>query len=632
MRSSSGPEPTSVPGGEPQVTAGGSPGSVPPEAPRRASGSGGFLDLIERIGNALPEPSLLFVLLATLVILVSAVGSWSGWSVQTVQPRIKTEEKRDAQGQVVRDESGKPVVVQVKRPDGHPEIELVPAGAPVRPRNLLTSDGVYWMLSSMLRNFTHLPALGLIVVAILGIGLAEKFGYFSALMRLVALVTPRALLTPVIVFIGANSAVASDAGYVILPPLAAALFHAVGRHPVAGLAAAFAGVAGGFGGGFFPTGGDGALAGFAQDAARVIDGNYTVNILHNLFFKAGSAILITLVGWFVTDRIVEPRLVRNRPSGAEENDAEVVSGMSLDRGERRALFAALGANALVLAVFAVLILVPGFPLHGPGQPVLANGNALVQQPVSVSPAGAENAAKGPLLAREPVVVQEAPGPRRLVESPGARWSHVIVPIIFFSFLVPGMVYGWMTGALKTQKDLVEGLQHGLKALVPVLTILFFMAQFVNYFSWSRLDRMLAFGGGSLLVTASLPVEILLVLFVGVVITGDFAISGMLSKFGALAPIFVPMFMMAGISPELTTAAYRIGDSVVNIVTPLNSYQLLILMVLRKYQKDAGLGNLISLMVPYSIAFAIAWTGFLLLWYLFGIPLGPQAPLDFVPPS
>jgi aminobenzoyl-glutamate transport protein len=230
------------------------------------------------------------------------------------------------------------------------------------------------------------------------------------------------------------------------------------------------------------------------------------------------------------------------------------------------------------------------------------------------------------------VVQEAPGPRRLVESPGARWSHVIVPIIFFSFLVPGMVYGWMTGALKTQKDVVEGLQHGLKALVPVLTILFFMAQFVNYFSWSRLDRMLAFGGGSLLVTASLPVEVLLVLFVGVVIMGDFAISGMLSKFGALAPIFVPMFMMAGISPELTTAAYRIGDSVVNIVTPLNSYQLLILMVLRKYQKEAGLGNLISLMIPYSIAFAIAWTGFLLVWYLLGIPLGPQAPLDFVPAS
>lgn len=632
MSISSGPEPTSAPGVEPQATAGGPPGGAPLEPPRKAAGSGGFLDLVERIGNALPEPSLLFVLLATLVILVSAVGSWSGWSVQAVQPRIKTEEKRDAQGQVVRDEAGKPVAVQVLRPDGHPEIELVPAGAPVQPRNLLTSDGIYWMLSSMLRNFTHLPALGLIVVAILGIGLAEKFGYFSALMRLVALVTPRALLTPVIVLIGANSAVASDAGYVILPPLAAALFHAVGRHPVAGLSAAFAGVAGGFGGGFFPTGGDGALAGFAQDAARVIDGNYTVNILHNLFFKAGSAILITLTGWFVTDRIVEPRLVRNRPAGADGHDAEVVSGMRLDRGERRALAAALGANGLVLALFAVLILVPGFPLHGPGQPVLANGHALVQQPVAVSPARPASAATGPLLAREPLLVKEAPGPRRLVESPGARWSHVIVPIIFFSFLVPGMVYGRMTGALRTQKDLVEGLQHGLKALVPVLTILFFMAQFVNFFSWSRLDRMLAFGGGSLLVTASLPVEVLLVLFVGVVILGDFAISGMLSKFGALAPIFVPMFMMAGISPELTTAAYRIGDSVVNIVTPLNSYQLLILLVLRKYQKDAGLGNLISLMIPYSIAFTIAWTAFLLLWYLLGIPLGPQARLDFVPAS
>ncbi len=603
---------------------------MPPKSPP-APGRRGVLDRVESLGNKLPEPALLFVLLALIVIVISGIGAAAGWSVQPVRPQVVLESVTAPDGAVA--------AAPKLRADGHPEVELVPAGPPIGPRSLLTPDGVYWMLSSMLRNFTALPALGLIFVAILGIGLAEKFGFFSALMRAAALITPRALLTPMIVFVGANASVASDAGYIVLPPLAAALYAAVGRHPLAGLAAAFAGVAGGFGAGFFPTGGDGALAGFAQDAAHVVDPRYSVNILHNFYFKAGSAFVVMLAGWFVTDRIVEPRLRRAgaAPAAAVAGGVPGVDEMALAPGEGRALVLAMAAGATVLALFAALIFVPGMPLHGPGLPALADGRVVVHQPVAVDPppvaAGtgpAPDAASGAVFAHAPLLVREGPGSARLVEPPGSRWSHVIVPVIFFSFLVPGLVFGRLTGRLRTQRDVVDGLQHGVRSVVPVLTIAFFMAQFVNYFAYTRLDRMLAYAGGSLLVQAALPVELLLVLFVLLVVFGDFAISGMLSKFGVLAPIFVPMFMMAGISPELTVAAYRIGDSVVNIVTPLNSYLLVILAVLQKYRAGAGLGSLISLMLPYSLVCGAAWTVFLLAWYVAGVPLGPEAPLDYVP--
>jgi aminobenzoyl-glutamate transport protein len=580
---------------------------------------GGVLDWIERVGNKLPEPPLLFVGLALIVVVLSAIGSAAGWEVQALKPTIKMVQAVDAAGQAV--------TVPERTSDGRPVVEIVPAGAPVEPRSLLTADGVYWMLSSMLRNFTQLPALGLIFVAMLGIGLAEKLGFFSGLMRALAFLTPTKLITPVIVLLGANSSVASDAGYIVLPPLAAALFAAAGRHPLAGLAAAFAGVAGGFGAGFFPSGGDGALAGFAQDAAHVVDPNYVVNILHNLYFKAGSVVVVTLAGWWVTDRVVEPRLMR---LGRGAEDLPPAASLALSSTEKRALGGAIAANALVLGTFAVLILVPGMPLHGLGQPVLADGRAIIHHPITIQAAGESSVAPSEVLVKEPLLVSEAEGRARLVESPGARWSHVIVPIIFFAFLIPGLVYGRITGALRSQKDLVEALYSGIKGIVPVLVIAFFMGQFVNYFAYTRLDRMLAYAGGSMLVRAELPSELLLVLFIGLVVVGDFAISGMLSKFGVLAPIFIPMFMMVGISPELTTAAYRIGDSVVNIITPLNSYLLVILAVFQKYRANAGLGSLISLMLPYSVALGLAWTAFLVAWYLTGVDLGPQSPLVYLP--
>ncbi len=324
----------------------------------------GMLDWIELVGNKLPEPALLFALLAALVVAISALGATMGWQVQPVKPTVVMATVVDAAG----------ATVQTPKLDarGLPEIALQDSGAPIQPRSLMTADGVYWMLSSALRNFVQMPALPLIFVAMLGIGLAEKFGFFSALMRWLALLTPRRLLTPAVVLLGATSSVASDAGYIVLPPLAAALYLAVGRHPVAGMAAAFAGVAGGFGAGFFPNGSDGVLSGFAQDAARVIDPEYNVSILHNYFFKVVSAFTVMLGGWFVTDRIVEPRLRRLNPQDIQAAGDDSARQMALSPQERRALRGALLSAFLGAALLAAMILVPGMPLHGDGQPTLPN--------------------------------------------------------------------------------------------------------------------------------------------------------------------------------------------------------------------------------------------------------------------
>lgn len=581
----------------------------------------GVLDWIEWLGNKLPAPALLFALLAFVVVLLSALGSALEWQVQPVKPVLETQAVLQADGstlqQPVLDASGRPV------------LDLVASGAPIQPRSLLTADGIYWMLSSALRNFAQMPALPLIFVAMLGIGLAEKFGFFSALMRSLALLTPKRLLTPAVVMLGATASVASDAGYIILPPLAAALYLAVGRHPIAGMAAAFAGVAGGFGAGFFPNGSDGVLTGFAQDAARVIDPDYSVSILHNYFFKVGSVFTVMAAGWFVTDVIVEPRLERQHPGDKVGAADDTAASMALSPTERRGLKMALAAVVVGLGLLATAVLVPGMPLHGDGKPTLPNGRALTQTSVQVLPAGVDAPADAVVLATEPLTVI-AEGAPRLVESPGPRWSHVIVPVIVILFLLPGLAYGVATGTLRGQQDLADALNHGIRSIVPVLVMLFFLAQFVAYMGYSGLDRMLAYAGGSLLFNADLPIPLLVVAFVLVVVFGDFAMSGMLSKFGVLAPIFIPMFMIVGMSPELTTAAYRIGDSVVNIVTPLNSYLLIILAVFQKYRPKAGLGTLIALMVPYSIVIGLVWTAMLVAWVLTGAPLGPESPLYYVP--
>lgn len=614
----------------------------------------GFLDWVEWAGNKLPEPAILFALLAAIVFFASGIASRAGWSVQPFRLQAEMVPAVDATGAAILKPDGTAKMTPKLDERGKPIVKKVPQGDPLRPRSLMTSEGIFWMLSSMIRNFVMLPALGLVFVGMLGIGLAEKFGMFSALMRALAMATPKKLLTPVIVFIGANAAVASDAGYIILPPLAAALYLAMGRHPVAGLAAAFAGVAGGFGGGCFPNAADGVLAGEATRAAQILNPDLSpITPLHNLYFKIGSAVVVMLAGWFVTDRIIEPRLKREA-AGLDSADTSAIAEMAVNKREVRGLFAAGAVALVVLGVFAAIVMIPGAPLHGKGQITLPSGRLLLDHAGVVHPPGAKveqiPAGDGKpavarvtrpdgttvevppvdVIAEDPLVITEAASRARTVDPPGDRWSLVIVPLILFVFMLPGMAFGLVAGTFRTQKDFVDGIYHGIRTIVPVLAIAFFMAQFAAYFTYSGMDRMLAFAGGSLLLEAQLPIPLLIVMFVLLVVAGDFAISGMLSKYLIMAPIFIPMFMMVGKSAELTTAAYRIGDSVVNIITPLNSYLLIILAVLQKYRKDAGLGSLISLMLPYSIIFFVVWTGFLLLWYALGLPLGPGASASYDP--
>jgi aminobenzoyl-glutamate transport protein len=608
--------------------------SAPPPdpVPSPRTGKPGILDVIERLGNKLPEPALLFVILALLVVVISAVGASMGWQVQPVKPTVEMVAQTAADGRPVMKPDGSPVMTMKLDATGKPEVKLEALGAPIRPRSLLSREGVYWMLSSMLRNFAGLPALPLVFVGMIGIGLAEKFGLFSALMRVMALSAPRWLLTPVIVFVGANSSVASDAGYIILPPLAAALYAAIGRSPIAGMAAAFCCVAGGFGGGVFPTAGDGFLAGVATQAAHIVDPAYAdVVATHNLYFKAASAVIVTLVGWYVTDRIVEPRLLRQL--GDHTADTSAIQAMALQPREKRGLVAAVAVMALILGGYFAMVLVPGMPLHGDGTPISVVDLAAYEAASPDRKLFAQDPELDPKTGetRKPgyYVISGAAAPS-LIERPGHRWSQVIVPMILLMFLLPGMVYGRITGVLRSQRDFIEGIYSGIRTLVPVLVIMFFLGQFVNHFQYTGLDRMLAYAGGSILVSAHLPVPVLLALFVLLVMFADFAMSGMLSKFAVMAPIFIPMFMMVGMTPELTTAAYRIGDSAVNVITPLNSYLLIILAVYQKYRADAGLGHLLSLMLPYSALLFVAWTGFLVIWWFAGFDLGTGAPLIYVP--
>ncbi|HEX2837830.1 MAG TPA: AbgT family transporter [Phycisphaerales bacterium] len=605
--------------------------SLTPSAPRRS-----FLDWVEVIGNKLPEPVLLFAMLAIATVLVSGVGTWAGWSVQPVRPRVVMVEKVGADGVVERDAAGAIVMVPKVNPaTGRPEVVVEANGDPLKVQSLMTRDGIYWALSSMIRNFVNFPPLGLVLTGMLGIGLAEKVGLFATLMKWLASVTPKKLLTPMIVLIGANASIASDAGYIILPPLAAGLYAVMGRHPLAGMSAAFAGVAGGFGAGVFITAADTVLCGVAEQSAHLLDGGVKVLPTVNWTFKIASAPLIALVGWFVADKIVEPRLSRTdwRSVASEEAAAIQTGKFAITPMEKRGLLWALTANVAVLAVFGAMVFFKSAPLHGDGLPTLPNGQVAVQHAVDVKEAKAEVTAPAhDVLAREPLTVVEKPAKGRLVEGPGARWSHVIVPMMFFAFLAPGIAYGIVTGAIKNQNDLVAGFYSAMKSMAPVIAMNFFAAQFLAYFSFTNLDRMLAFAGGAMLVKADLPVPLLLVLFVLFIIVADFAMSSMTAKFTLLAPILIPMFMMVGVGPALMIGGYRIGDSVVNVITPLNTYLPIILLVLQRYQRNAGMGSLMALMVPYSVAFGVCWTGLLLLWYWTGAPLGPGGDLHYTPPQ
>ena len=520
-----------------------------PTNDRSATPRGWFarsLDAVERIGNRLPDPAVLFVLLMVLAWVVSAL--LSNMTFAEIDPR-----------------SGKPIEI----------------------RNLLSGESLTAFMAAMVSTFTSFPPLGVVLVAMLGLGVAEHTGFINAALRAAMAVTPRMLLTPALIAVGILSHVAVDAGYVLVIPLGAVIFYAAGRHPLAGIAAAFAGVSGGFSATLgVPSSLDPMLAGITQTAAQLVDPTVVVSLLNNFYFTTASSAVIILLGWALTDLVIEPRL---RTTVVDGDPTTLPTQEPLQTAERRGLRAALVAALVAGALFAWS---------------LSGDTAWAAPP-------------------------DAEGVRKLLDS-GAPLMKSIVPIIFVGFLVPGIAYGVAAGTIKTHRDVVAGMTKAMSGMGYYIVMAFFCAQFIYAFGQSNLGVLLALEGAEVLKAAALPAGVTMIGIILLTTSVNLVIGSASAKWTLLAPIFVPMLMQLGISPDLTQAAYRVGDSSSNIITPLMPYFPLIVVFCRRYVQRAGIGTLVALMLPYSITFLVGWTAFLMVYWSLGLPLGIGSSYTYTP--
>lgn len=504
------------------------------------------LNGIEWAGNRLPDPAMLFVWALILTMIVSAL--LAPVNFDAVDPRTV---QRDAAGQITQSE-------------------------PIRVINQLSGKALTTFLSRMVKTFVEFPPLGVVLVALLGVGVADQTGFIRAAIRALLNLTPRKLLTPMLLLVAIVSHSAGDTGYVLVIPLGGVIFAAAGRHPLAGIAAAFAGVSGGYSANFLPSGLDPLLQGFTQSAAQIIDPARTVNPLCNWFFTGASCLVIIGVGTWLTDRVIEPRLVRVPVDGEK---TEPATTESLTARERFGLGFSLGVAVLGLVLLALAAWPAASPLRS---------------------------ASGSLTAH------------------GAPLMDSIIPLIFLLFLIPGVVYGCIVGTVKSHRDVVKAMSHSMSTMGYYLVMAFAAAQFTYVFRESNLGALLAVEGALLLQQLGWPAQVTIVGIIVLSATVNLLVGSASAKWAFLGPIFVPMLMQLGISPELTQAAYRIGDSTTNIITPLLPYFPLIVVFAQRYVKSTGVGTLVSLMLPYSILFLVTWTVFLLVYWWLGLPLGLQA--------
>jgi aminobenzoyl-glutamate transport protein len=492
------------------------------------------LNVIERVGNKLPDPAMLFLFLMVVVWILS-------WLLSGVQFSAQ-----------------------------HPS-----TGEAIRITNLLTGQQLVAFLTSMVDTFTGFAPLGVVLVAMLGVGVAEQSGYINALLKKLLAVTPKMLLTPMLILIAIVSHTAVDAGYVVVIPLGGIIFYAAGRHPLAGIAAAFAGVSGGFSANFIPSAIDPLLMGFTQPAAQIIDSGLNLHPLINYYFTAASCLVIVLLGWWLTDKVVEPRLADTPLDGDDEEMPEM---HPIDAGESRAMWVATTVMAVGFVLLIVSLIPEASPFRDPGTGKLTDFSAPIMQS--------------------------------------------IVPLIFLFFVLPGVIYGFMTGAFKKSKDVVDAMSETMGSMAYYIVMAFFCALFVAEFGRSGLGVLLAVEGGNFLRELALPGGATLfgiILLVGFV---NLFVGSASAKWALLAPIFVPMLMQVGFSPELTQAAYRVGDSSTNIITPLMPYFPLVVVYCQRYVKGTGIGTLVSMMLPYSVVFLLVWSVFLIGYWMLGFPLGP----------
>lgn len=493
------------------------------------------LDKVERVGNKLPDPAVIFLISLVVVWVLSAF--LSGVNFSAIDPR-----------------TSEPVVVN----------------------NLLTGASLADFLSRMVGIFTGFAPLGVVLVAMLGVGVAEHSGFINAGLKRMLDATPKALLTPSIILVAIVSHTATDAGYVLVIPLAGVIFYAMGRHPLAGIAAAFAGVSGGFSANFIPSAIDPLLQSFTQSAAQIIDPSIQVNPLNNWFFNSASSLLIVSLGWYLTDKVIEPRLKDTEIDG---DPADIPKFDNLDERQTKALRA---ATIVMLGGVAALIAI----LWPESSPMRA-------------PDGELTSFAAPVM-------------------------RSIVPLIFLLFILPGVVYGYMSGTFKTTKDVIGSMSKAMDSMAYYIVMAFFCALFIDAFGKSNLGALLAIEGAQFLKVLQLPSMVTIVGLIFLTAFVNLFVGSSSAKWALLGPIFVPMLMQLNISPDLTQAAYRLGDSSSNIITPLMPYFPLVVVYCQRYVKGTGIGTLLSLMLPYSITIIIVWTAFLLLYWGLGFPLGVQS--------
>jgi aminobenzoyl-glutamate transport protein len=493
-----------------------------------------FLGIVERGGNALPHPATLFALMALSVVVISGIAAQ--FDLTVIHPGTKET---------------------------------------VQPVSLLTLAGLHRIMTGLVTNFTGFAPLGTVLVAMLGLAVAEGSGLIAAGLKLVVLSAPPRLLTAAVVFAGVMSNTGGEIGYVLLIPLSTIMFHAVGRHPIAGLAAAFAGVSGGYSANLFLGTLDPLLAGLSEEAARIITPGYEVNPSANWYFMFTSTFLITTLGTIVTERVVEPRL--GTYAGAPHQDA---SATTLSAAEKRGLLFAVLAAAGVTA----LLLWGTVPQTG--------------------------------FLRDPQTGD-------LLRSP---FMSGIVALIFFVGLVLGLAYGIGAKTIRNDSDIVRAMGKSMETLGVYLVLVFFAAQFVAFFNWTNLGLIFAIKGAAALQASGLGTIPLIVSFILVSATINLFMGSASAKWAIMAPVFVPMFMLLGYTPEFTQAAYRIGDSTTNVISPMMTYFALIITFLQRYQPSAGIGTLVATMLPYSVTFLIGWTVMLVIWIVLGLPVGPGAGL------
>ncbi|NTU71833.1 MAG: AbgT family transporter [Coriobacteriia bacterium] len=533
------------------------------------------LDIIERVGNKVPHPALLFLGMCVGIIVLSQVLYWTGASAtyEVIKPPAVPVEQIDVGGSSLPGEA-----LPAEQADAG-DYKVVTET--VKARGLLTVEGIRFLFTSFVRNFMGFTAMGIILIVMIGVGIAELSGLIASLIRKLVAVSSVGSLTYIIVFLGVISSIASDAGYLVLIPLGAAAFMSVKRHPLAGMAAAFAGVAGGFGVNLLVTPTDAILTEITNEAIHLVDPAQSVAITANLYFGIASTILLTIVLALVTSRIVEPRLGAYdpavAPSGdekAEESDA--FAGITPEQDAKGLRWAGYGL-VIITAIIALLTLPSGSPLRDP----------LTGAVIGTSP-----------------------------------FMDSLIVIIALVFLAAGLGYGRGAGTIKSSDEIIGAITKSWSGLAGLLFLFLLIAQFIAYFNYSNMAQIAAVRLGDTIERMSVSSIWLLLGAMLITLVVGIIMPQAIAKWALLAPIFVPLFLRLGVAPAVVLAAYRVSDSPVNIVTPIMAYFPLIVVFAARYDKRSGIGTIIALMLPYFLALTVTWTAFFAIWYLLGIPFGP----------